>query len=233
MAQAMSVPPNVRRVRSFVRRMGRITRAQQVALETLWPRFGLEAMSRPLDFGAAFGRTGPVVVEIGFGNGEHLIARAASEPASDFVGIDVHEPGVGHALREIDSQGLSNVRLICADAADVLLYSILPASVHEFVVYFPDPWPKKRHHKRRLIQSDFAALMVRALVPGGRLRLATDWADYAAQMRAVLDATSGLVNASADGFCLRPEDRPLTRFERRGQRLGHDVFDLLYQRRSS
>jgi tRNA (guanine-N7-)-methyltransferase len=230
-ALGTDTPANLRRVRSFVRRTGRITRAQQLALELLWPRYGLEDSARPLDFAAAFGRMGPTVVEIGFGSGEHLLARAAAEPARNFLGIDVHEPGVGRALREIASQGLTNVRLMCADAADVLLHSVAAGSVDELVVYFPDPWPKKRHHKRRLIQPEFAQLLARALVAGGRLRLATDWADYAAQMRAVLDTTAGLANASADGFCPRPTDRPLTRFELRGQRLGHDVFDLLYERR--
>ena len=220
-----------RRVRSFVRRTGRMTRAQELALEVLWPRFGVESPMQVLDVQAIFGNSRPVTVEVGFGVGEHLLSRAASEPGRNFLGIDVHEPGVGRVLREIEAQALQNVRLLCADAAEVLRSFIAAGSVNEIVIYFPDPWPKKRHHKRRLIQPEFAAFLTDALADHGCLRLATDWAEYAHQMREVLDVIPELRNCSAEGFVERPADRPLTRFERRGLRLGHEVFDLRFERR--
>jgi tRNA (guanine-N7-)-methyltransferase len=221
-----------RQVRSFVRREGRMTDAQKQALDRLWPRYGLEAGGGVWQPAQSFGRSAPLTVEIGFGNGDHLLAMAAAQPQRDFLGIEVHRPGVGRLLLQAETQALGNLRVACADAVEVLR-DVLPAgSVDEIVIFFPDPWPKKRHHKRRLIQPEFAALLVRALQPGGRLRLATDWEDYAQHMLTVVDAEPELVNAAgAGGFVARPADRPPTRFETRGVRLGHQVRDLEYRRR--
>jgi tRNA (guanine-N7-)-methyltransferase len=220
-----------RSIRSFVTRSGRITTAQQRALAQLWPRYGLEFTAAALELDAVFGRRAPRCVEIGFGNGEHLLALAAAEPARDFLGIEVHRPGVGRVLLALEAAGLSNVRLICHDAVEVFERQLPGASLAEILVLFPDPWPKKRHHKRRLIQAPFAALLASRLMPGGVLRLATDWQPYAQEMLEILNATPGLVNlASADGFAQRHAQRAPTRFERRGTRLGHGVFDLSFRR---
>jgi len=224
--------PGLRSVRSFVRREGRLTPAQADALERLWPRYGIDAQSVPLDLDSVFGRNASRVLEVGFGAGEHLLARAIAEPQHDFIGIEVHRPGVGRLLREAEAAGLDNLRVSTTDAVEVLREALPPASVDELVLYFPDPWPKKRHHKRRIVQPPFVALVARVLRPGGLWRLATDWADYAQQMREVLDAAPGFVSlADAGGFVTRPDSRPPTRFERRGERLGHAVFDLAYRRR--
>lgn len=220
-----------RHIRSFVRREGRLTPAQFDALERLWPRYGIELPSAPLELDTLFGRRAPRVLEIGFGAGEHLLARAAAEPQHDFIGIEVHRPGVGRLLREAENAGLGNLRVAAADAVEVLRDGVPAAALDELVLYFPDPWSKKRHHKRRLVQPEFAALAARVLKPGGVWRLATDWADYAEHMRAVLDAAPDFENlAGAAGYVERPGSRPPTRFERRGERLGHAVFDLLYRR---
>jgi tRNA (guanine-N7-)-methyltransferase len=227
-------------VRSFVRREGRITPAQEHALARLWPRFGIgpldavEAQARlaPIDPQALYGRCAPLVVEIGFGNGEHLGAQARARADADFLGIEVHRPGVGRLLLEAERLELCNLRVACADAVCVLRDALAPGSVDEVAILFPDPWPKKRHHKRRLIQPEFTQLLARVLRPGGRLRLATDWDDYARHMLAVLAAHPELSNAAAAGdFAQRPPERPLTRFEQRGVRLGHAVFDLEFRRR--
>lgn len=221
-----------RRVRSFVRRAGRITAAQQRALVELWPRFGLDFAAQALDFDAVFGHHASRVLEIGFGNGEALLALAAASPGRDFIGIEVHEPGVGHALLRARELDLANLRVWCHDAVEVLESQIPDESIAEALIFFPDPWPKSRHHKRRLIQPDFAALLARRLERGGVLRLATDWQHYAEQMIEVLNACPLLANCSAErGYVARPGSRPLTRFEMRGRRLGHDVWDLAYQRR--
>ncbi len=211
-----------------------MTVAQKRALEELWPKFGVEA---PKDraHGALlrqiFGREAPAVMEIGFGNGEHLLARAQAEPDKDFLGVEVHRPGAGRVMNRAAAASLANVRVACDDAVEVLRDWLPERCLAEIVVYFPDPWPKKRHHKRRLVQPAFAALAASRLVPGGLLQLATDWAEYAAHMRATLDAEPLLENlAGAAGFVARPATRPLTRFEQRGIRLGHEVFDLVYRR---
>lgn len=220
-----------RHIRSFVRREGRLTPAQSGALARLWPRYGLESPSAPLDLDVVFGRAAPRVLEIGFGAGEHLLARAVAEPQQDFIGVEVHRPGVGRLLREAEIADLGNLRIATADAVEVLRDWLLPATLDELVLYFPDPWPKKRHHKRRLVQPEFAALAARVLKPDGVWRLATDWANYAEHMREVLDVTPDFENlAGVDGYVERPDSRPPTRFERRGERLGHAVFDLLYRR---
>ncbi|HUS23515.1 MAG TPA: tRNA (guanosine(46)-N7)-methyltransferase TrmB [Candidatus Binatia bacterium] len=227
---AASAPPvaHVRPVRSFVRREGRMTEAQKRALDELWPRFGVPDPAAPLDSMALFGREAPLTVEIGFGDGDHLLGRAQQEPARNFLGVEVHRPGIGRLLLRAQAVGLRNLRVAAHDAVEVLRDAIRPGQVDELLIYFPDPWPKKRHHKRRLVQPAFAALAAARLAPGGMLRLATDWAPYAEHMRAVLDAEPALQNAAA-GFSDRGA-RPATKFERRGVRLGHAVFDLAYRR---
>ena len=220
-----------RPVRSYVRRGGRLTGAQARALEQLLPRYAIPGGDGVLDWTAIFGNTRPLVIEVGFGNGETLAAMAAAEPQHNFLGIEVHRPGIGHLLLQLEEQGLHNVRVIEADAFEVLRDRVAPGSVHAIRVFFPDPWPKRRHWKRRLVQAPFARLAVRCLAPGGELHLATDWEPYAEQMLALLDADPGFENAAGPGcFSPRPASRPVTRFEHRGCQRGHRVRDLLYRR---
>lgn len=214
-----------RTVRSFVRREGRMTPGQRRALAALLPRYALDPGGGPIDFAAVYGRRAPVVCEIGFGNGEALAALAARQPERDFLGIEVHRPGVGSLLRRLETDGLANVRVVVADAREVLARRVPDASLDRVHIFFPDPWPKKRHHKRRLIQPEFAALLRDKLAPGGTLHVATDWEDYAAHIDAVLRGTPGLA-ADPGG----PPERPLTRYEQRGRRLGHRVYDLRFVR---
>ena len=223
---------NPRRIRSFVRREGRLTLAQQRALDELWPRFGIDFSPAALDLQSLFGRTALRVLEIGFGNGESLAAMAAAAPYTDFIGIEVHRPGVGHLLLAIERLALQNLRVCCHDAVEVLERQIPDASLDRVHIFFPDPWHKKRHHKRRLIQPPFVALLARKLKPGGHLHLATDWEDYAVHMLAVLGQSTDFANSAPAGemFCPRPDYRPLTKFERRGERLGHGVRDLIFER---
>lgn len=224
-----------RTIRSFVLRQGRFTEAQQRAFETQWPRFGLDYMSaqgtgQPRNFDAVFGRSAPRVLEIGFGNGEALRYAAMRDPARDYIGIEVHAPGVGRLLNALAEDDSHNVRLYHHDAVEVLTREIAAGTLEEIRIYFPDPWHKKRHHKRRLLQPQFARLLVTRLRDGGRLHLATDWQDYAEQMWEVLDATPGLRNSAGPrGHVPRPEWRPQTHFESRGLRLGHGVWDLIYE----
>jgi tRNA (guanine-N7-)-methyltransferase len=220
-----------RGIRSYVLRAGRITPAQKRALDELLPRFGIPYSPAAIDFDRVFGRTAPRVLEIGFGNGDTLVELAAESPERDFIGAEVHPPGVGHCLLAVESRGLANVRVIVHDAVEVLAHQVAPASLDEVLLYFPDPWPKKRHHKRRIVQPAFAALVADRLKPGGRFKLATDWEPYAAWMLEVLDASPGFANAAAGGGCVDRPQRSATRFERRGQRLGHRVFDLEFVRR--
>jgi tRNA (guanine-N7-)-methyltransferase len=223
-------PP--RAIRSFVRRAGRITPAQQRALEEFWPRYGLDAGAGLLDLLQIFGRSAPVVLEIGFGNGEQILARATREPSSNFLGVEVHEPGVGHLLLAAERANLNNLRVIRHDAVEVLHDQIPLDSLDEVQILFPDPWPKKRHHKRRLIQPAFVDLIAQRLRPQGLLHLATDWEPYAEHMREVLAACPTFTDCSADSVQIaRLPERAATRFERRGNRLGHRVQDLLYRRR--
>jgi len=224
-----------RKIRSFVLRAGRITAAQQRALTDLWPKFGLDLsqFSEPLDLDKTFGRKTQRSLEIGFGNGENLIGLARTHPERDFIGVEVHRSGVGHLLLDLEALQLSNVRVVCHDAVEVLDRLILAGSIHEILILFPDPWHKKRHHKRRLVQPEFVSLVASRLQHGGRLQLATDWEPYAIQMLEVVGANPKFVNlAGTEGFMPRPEWRALTRFERRGQRLGHGVWDLSFERRS-
>jgi tRNA (guanine-N7-)-methyltransferase len=221
-----------RAIRSFVVRAGRMTVAQDRAWQELWPRFGLETAEIPLDLPTIFGRDAMRTLEIGFGNGESLVALAASHPERDFLGIEVHRPGVGHLMLRAHELGLGNLRVICRDAVEVLRDCIAEASLDEVLLYFPDPWPKKRHHKRRIVQPAFMSLVASRLRVGGVLRMATDWEHYAAQMLEVATACPLLENESASrDFVSRPDSRPVTRFERRGQRLGHGTWDLSLQRK--
>jgi len=220
-----------RAIRSFVIRAGRSTAGQQRGLAELFPLYGIANDTGTLDFDAIFGRHAPRLIEIGFGAGEALLEYASQHPHMDCIGIEVHPPGIGHLLLGLEHLGLKNVRVIADDAVEVLERRIAPASVAEIHVFFPDPWPKKRHHKRRLIQPAFVNLLARILAAGGVLRLATDWEHYAHHMRAVLDSSSSFRNlGGTDGFVARDASRVITRFERRGQRLGHDVWDLAYER---
>jgi tRNA (guanine-N7-)-methyltransferase len=226
----MAVNDTIHRpIRSYVLRQGRFSPAQQRAYETLLPRFGVAYSREPLDFPAVFGRRAPVVVEIGSGMGETTAAIAAAEPARDYLAIEVHSPGVGSLLKQVEEQQLTNIRVVQHDAVEVLRDMVPPASLDGVHVFFPDPWPKKRHHKRRLLQPAFAELLARAIKPGGYLHVATDWQDYAEQALAVLGAVPGLRN-TAEGFAPRPASRPLTKFERRGRSLGHGVWDLLFEK---
>jgi tRNA (guanine-N7-)-methyltransferase len=221
--------PIRRPIRSFVRREGRFTDAQRRAFATLLPRYGVPEGDAILDPAALFGRSAAVHLEIGFGNGETLVAMAAAHPENNYLGIEVHRPGVGALLRRIEADGLANIRVACTDAVETL--SRIPDAALDAVYVFPDPWPKKRHHKRRLVQPAFLALVQRKLKPGGVLALATDWEDYAQHMLAMLSASGGFENlAGPGGFAPRAAGRPLTRFEQRGRRLGHRVRDLAFRR---
>ena len=221
----MTHPP----IRSYVLRQGRFSPAQQKAYAELLPRFGVPHADAPLDLRALFGRDAPVVVEVGFGMGETTARIAQENPGVDYLGIEVHAPGVGSLLRQVEALGLANVRVVSHDAVEVLRDMVPPASLAGVHVFFPDPWPKKRHHKRRLVQPAFAALAASRLKPGGSIHVATDWEEYAQQVLEVLAATPGLVN-TAQGFAPRPATRPETKFERRGLKLGHGVWDVVFRR---
>jgi tRNA (guanine-N7-)-methyltransferase len=216
-------------IRSYVLRQGRFSRGQQRAYAELLPRFGVPFRNAPLDLHETFGRGAPVVVEIGFGMGETTARIAAENPATDYLGIEVHAPGVGSLLKQLDEAGLTNVRIVSHDAVEVLRDMIPPDSLAGIHIFFPDPWPKKRHHKRRLIQPEFAELAASRVAPGGRLHVATDWQEYAEHVLAVLSAVPTLRNTAAD-FAPRPEARPETKFERRGLKLGHGVWDIVFTR---
>jgi len=215
-------------IRSFVCRGGRITPAQQRAWLTLWPQYGIESNSI-INLDALFGRSAPKHLEIGFGRGDALINMAKAHPEQDYLGVEVHRPGIGCLLLKIEAAQLTNVRILCGNVIDLL--PRLPAhSLDVVYILFPDPWPKKRHHKRRLIQPGLLDLLAQKMKSGGYLYLATDWLDYATHMLQTLEATSPWVNGYRAGhFAPRPEDRPLTKFEQRGQQLGHQIWDLLYR----
>ena len=219
-------------IRSYVLRQGRVSNAQQRALETLKPRFGIPYEVKPLDLEAAFGRPAPKILEIGFGMGETTATIAAAHPENDYLALEVHNPGVGSLLKQIDEMSLSNVRIIQHDAVEVLRDMIPDASLDGVHIFFPDPWHKARHNKRRLIQSPFIARVTTKLKPGGYIHAATDWQDYAEQMLAVFSAEPQLQNTAQD-YAPRPDYRPLTKFEQRGLRLGHGVWDLVFRRKEN
>ncbi len=219
-----------RSIRSYVLRQGRLTPAQRRACEAFLPQFGIPYCDTPLDLDQAFGRSAPRILEIGFGMGETTSEIAVRHPENDYLGIEVHTPGVGSFLKRIAAAGATNVRVIQHDAVEVLHVMIPPASLDGVHIYFPDPWPKKRHHKRRLIQLPFIALLSSRMKPGAYLHAATDWEDYAKQILEVLAAEPALDN-TASGFAARPEWRPKTKFEARGLKLGHRVWDVLFHRR--
>ncbi|WP_051304820.1 tRNA (guanosine(46)-N7)-methyltransferase TrmB [Chitinilyticum litopenaei] len=221
-----------RRIKSFVLRQGHLSKGQEKALHDFGPRYCLPYQPALLDLDATFGRSAPRVLEIGFGMGQATAEIAAGRPDSDFIGVEVHTPGVGSLLKLAGESGIGNLRIIQHDAVEVLQHMLAENSLAGVHIYFPDPWHKKRHHKRRLIQSPFVQLLVSRLQPGGYLHLATDWEDYAVQMLDVLSANAELVN-SADGYAPRPDYRPLTKFENRGIKLGHGVWDLVFRKRQA
>jgi tRNA (guanine-N7-)-methyltransferase len=218
-----------RSIRSYVLRQGRMSVAQRRAYEQLFGQYAIEFAQRPLDFAAVFGRDAPTVLEIGFGMGETTAAIAQAHPETNYLGIEVHSPGVGSLLKLIAERGLANVRIVQYDAVEVVEHMIAPATAAGIHIFFPDPWPKKRHHKRRLIRAPFVHVLASCLAPGGYLHLATDWEDYAQQMLDVLNQEPLLVNTVPD-YAPRPDHRPLTKFEQRGRKLGHPVWDLVYRR---
>jgi tRNA (guanine-N7-)-methyltransferase len=224
---------NHRPIRSYVIRGGRLTDSQRKAIEQYWGDFVIEFTGQSLDPGSLFPADAPLTVEIGFGMGDSLLAMAASNPSQNFLGIEVHKPGVGKLLHGIAEQGLSNLKIICHDAKEVIEQGLGDASVDRFLVFFPDPWHKKKHHKRRIIQPQFSKLLSERLKTGGKLHLATDWQAYAEHMLEVLEAEPSLSNTNGPGQYWLEPDRPETKFQRRGQRLGHGVWDLLYEKTPS
>jgi tRNA (guanine-N7-)-methyltransferase len=222
----------LRRIRSFVKRPGRVTAAQRRALDTLWPQWGIPFREhKRLDLDAAFGRKAPRVLDIGFGDGEALLTSAANNPGIDYFGVEVHEPGIGHLLVLLERAGLTNVRLIDRDVVDVIAHMIDSNCFDAVNVFFPDPWPKKRHHKRRLIQAEFVGVLASILKPDGLLHITTDWANYAEHIRAELAENRHFSSIAPEVLADDPlAFRPPTKFERRGRRLGHEVVDFVYRR---
>ncbi len=220
---------NNRHIRSYVLRQSRVSPAQRRAVDTLLPRFGIPYASQVLDLEQTFGRSSPRILEIGFGMGETTASIALAHPENDYLALEVHTPGVGNLLKLIESQDISNIRIIQHDAVEVLRDMVADESLDGVHIFFPDPWHKARHNKRRLIQAPFIAHLARKLRPGGYIHVATDWQDYAEQVLAVLGAEPLLENTAA-GFAPRPDYRPLTKFEQRGLRLGHGVWDVVFRR---
>jgi tRNA (guanine-N7-)-methyltransferase len=227
--RALPYDPSERRIRSFVTRMGRLSDGQARALDTLGPRYCIPYQKAVLDLEQAFGRAAPTILEIGTGMGETTAHIAALMPEMNFVGVEVHTPGIGSLLKLIDERGLTNLRLIQHDAVEVVTHMLRPASLAGAHIFFPDPWHKARHHKRRLIQAPFVELLASRIAPGGYLHCATDWEDYADQMLEVLSASPSLIN-TVSAYAERPSYRPITKFEQRGLRLGHGVWDLVFRR---
>lgn len=218
-----------RAIRSFVRRQGRMTSLQERALAELWPKYGLEPGAGPLDLELVFGRAAPRVLEIGFGMGEVLAEMALNHPEQDYLGIEVHRPGVGRLLAKLEEQGNTNVRVFCHDAVEILQTRIADGSFDRVLLFFPDPWHKKRHHKRRIVRPEYVEMIRTKLKPGGVFHMATDWQEYAEWMMKVMTAAEGFENLAGVGqYSQRPDYRPVTKFERRGQRLGHGVWDLMF-----
>lgn len=221
-----------RHIRSFVLRQGRVSPAQQRSLDTLMPRYGIPYSAQPLDLDHAFGRAAPKILEIGFGMGEPTAQIALAHPQNDYLALEVHPPGVGSLLKQIDAQGIQNIRIIQHDAVEVLRDMVQDATLAGVHIFFPDPWHKARHNKRRLIQPPFIAALVQKLKPGGYIHVATDWQDYAEQVLAVLSAEPLLQNTATD-YAAKPAYRPLTKFEQRGLKLGHGVWDLVFIRKEN
>lgn len=220
-----------RAIRSFVRRQGRITPRQEKACENFLDQYGLRVEAGVIEPSQIFSRQAPLVLEIGFGMGHALLEMATSHPEWDYLGVEVHRPGIGHLLAEASARGLTNLRIFTEDVVQVLNQAIPDESLSQVLIFFPDPWPKKRHHKRRLIQPEFVALVEKKLQKNGTLHLATDWEDYAQHMLSVLSTSPGWQNQAPEGsFIPRPLSRPVTKFEQRGERLGHSVWDLLFQK---
>ena len=230
-AEAEAAGVYVSKVKSFVKREGRLTKAQEKALEDHWPTKGIDYAEAPLSLSEIFGRSAPVVVEIGFGMGKSLVEMAANAPEKDFIGIEVHRPGVGACLAEASEQGVENLRVMDHDAVEVLKNMIPDGSLSRLQLFFPDPWHKKRHHKRRLIQHEFVQRLRHKLRVGGILHLATDWENYAEHMMEIMGESEGFANSQDIGeYSPRPDDRPITKFEKRGETLGHGVWDLVFYR---
>ncbi|WP_183272753.1 tRNA (guanosine(46)-N7)-methyltransferase TrmB [Buttiauxella sp. A111] len=221
----------MRRIRSFVRRQGRLTKGQEFALENYWPVMGVEYETAPVDFAALFGREAPVTLEIGFGMGTSLVAMAQANPQQNFLGIEVHSPGVGACLATAHEEGVENLRVMCHDAVEVLQKMIPDNSLSMVQLFFPDPWHKARHNKRRIVQVPFAELVKSKLKLGGVFHMATDWEPYAEHMLEVMSSIDGYQNLSqSNDYVPRPDSRPVTKFEQRGHRLGHGVWDLMFER---
>jgi tRNA (guanine-N7-)-methyltransferase len=230
-AAAEDTPPHRRTIKSFVMRAGRMTEGQQRGLDQGGPLFILPLADAPVDFDAVFGRSAPRTFEIGFGMGHSLLEMAAAAPEQDFIGVEVHRPGVGALLNGVLAQGLKNVRVFDCDAIEVLKRCVADASLDRLLLFFPDPWHKSRHHKRRIVQPAFAELVRSKLKLGGILHMATDWEPYAEHMLEVMNVAPGYCNLAGDGrWVERPSERPVTKFERRGERLGHGVWDLKFER---
>jgi tRNA (guanine-N7-)-methyltransferase len=223
-------PSRRRPIRSFVLRQGHFSPAQRQTYEALLPHFGIPFSPTPLDLERAFGRSNPKVLEIGSGMGETTAAIAAARPEHDFLAVEVHAPGIAGLLRLVDRQGLTNVRVVRHDAVEVVQQMIAPGALAAVHIFFPDPWPKKRHHKRRLLQPAFVHALAERLAPGGYLHAATDWQDYATEILATFHAEPLLLNMASE-FAPRPAYRPLTKFERRGLARGHGVWDVIFRRR--
>ena len=221
----------LRRIRSFVRRQGRLTKGQQHALDNIWPVMGVEFNDAPLDFAALFGRDAPVTLEIGFGMGKSLVDMAEANPDKNYLGIEVHTPGVGACIAYAVEKGVKNLRVICHDATEILRDCVKDGELGGLQLFFPDPWHKAKHHKRRIVQPHFVEQVVQKLQPNGFIHMATDWENYAEQMLEVLSANENLVNTAEKDYIPRPDFRPLTKFEVRGHRLGHGVWDLYFKKK--
>jgi len=225
------IQKHIRTIRSFVKREGRLTAGQQHAIDTQWAEFGVDYAAALLNLTDIFKRNAHTVLEIGFGNGESLFEMAQASPEKNFLGIEVHRPGVGHLLRLIENSKCQNIRVSNHDAIDVLQDQIADASIDRLQLFFPDPWHKKKHNKRRIVQEKFLIEVARVLKPTGTFHLATDWEHYAKQMLQTLNDSGLFTNLSADNtYVPKPQERPTTKFEKRGQRLGHSVWDLLFQK---
>ena len=230
-AEAEAAGVYISKVKSYVKREGRLTKGQEKALEEHWPTMGIEYRNDTISLVEVFDREAPVVLEIGFGMGKSLVEMAAAAPEKNFIGIEVHKPGVGACLGDAGELGLSNLRVMEHDAVEVLKNMLPNESLSRLQLFFPDPWHKKRHHKRRIVQAEFVELIRTKLAIGGHLHMATDWEPYAQHMAEVVNNNSAYTNTAAEGdYVPRPDYRPITKFETRGQKLGHGVWDLIYER---